>query len=158
MLAGIGGAMRRYLLEKGELPESSLVTVMAIAEHDESQRGANQLAVVRATLGTDIADPIDRLRAVHESSARSKGFIESVGPRSFVEDAEFLPGALIVPAIRLARAANLGKRYPSSLFANTYVTTMRAAQTPRFTLLAPKWSPAMQCRRSLRATGSCTTC
>ncbi len=130
ILAGIGGAMRRYLLEKGELPESSLVTVMAISEHDESQRGANQLAVVRATLGTDIADPIDRLRAVHESSARSKGFIEAVGPRSFVEDAEFLPGALIVPAIRLARAVKLGKYYPSTLFANTYVTTMRGPAFP----------------------------
>ncbi len=130
ILTGIGGALRRYLLEKSELPESSLVTVIAIAEHIESQRGTNQLAVARAALGTNIADPIARLRAVHESSARSKALIDAVGPRSFVEDAEFLPGALLVPAIRLARAANLGKYYRSSWIANTYVTTMRGPQFP----------------------------
>ncbi len=130
VLAGIGGALRRYLLEKGELPESSLVTVIAMAEHVASQRGANQLAVARASLGTNIADPIARLRAVHESSAQSKAFIEAVGPRSFIEYAEFLPGALLVPAIRLARAAKLGKYFPSGWFANTYVTTLRGPQFP----------------------------
>ncbi len=130
VLAGIGGALRRYLLEKGELPESSLVTVIAIAEHMAGQRGANQLAVARATLGTNIDDPVARLRAVHESSAQSKAFIEGLGPRSFIEYAEFLPGMLLVPGIRLAMAANLGKYYPSSWFANTYVTTMRGPQFP----------------------------
>ena len=131
ILTGIGGALRRYLLAKDELPESSLVTVIAISEHTiEGQHGANQLAVARATLGTNIADPVARLRAVHESTAKSKGFVEAVGPRSLVEDAEFLPGAVIVPAIRLARAANLGKYFPSSWVANTYVTTIRGPQSP----------------------------
>jgi diacylglycerol O-acyltransferase / wax synthase len=130
ILAGIGGALRRYLLEKGELPESSLVTVIAIAEHFESQRGANQLAVARASLGTNIADPVARLRAVHESSTRSKAFIEAVGPRSLIEYAEFLPGALLVPAIRLGRAAHLGKYFDTSRVANTYVTSMRGSQSP----------------------------
>ncbi len=130
VLTGVGGALRRYLLEKGELPESSLVTMMAIAEHVENQPGANQLAVVRASLGTNIADPVARMRAVHESSARSKAFIESMGPRSFIEYAEFLPGMLLVPAIRLGMAAKLGQYFPSAWFANTYVTTMRGPQFP----------------------------
>ena len=130
ILTGIGGALRRYLLEKGELPESSLVTVIAVAEHIGSQRGANQLAVARASLGTNIADPVARLRAVHESSAQSKAFIEAVGPRSFIEYAEFLPGMLLVPAIRLGMAANLGKYFDTSSIANTYVTTMRGPQFP----------------------------
>ena len=130
ILTGIGGALRRYLLAKDELPESSLVTVIAISEHIEGQHGANQLAVARATLGTNIADPVARLRAVHESTAKSKGFVEAVGPRSLVEDAEFLPGAVIVPTIRLARAANLGRYFPSSWVANTYVTAVRGPQSP----------------------------
>lgn len=130
VLAGIGGALRRYLLDKGELPESSLVTVIAMQEHVKGRRGANQLAVARASLGTNIADPVSRLRAVHESSARSKAFIEAVGPRSFVEYAEFLPGALLVPAIHLVRAAHLGQYWDTSWVANTYVTTMRGSQSP----------------------------
>lgn len=132
VLAGIGGALRRYLRDKGELPESSLVTVIAMQEHIKGRRGANQLAVARASLGTNIADPLSRLRAAHESSARSKAFIEAVGPRSFVEYAEFLPGALLVPAIRLARAAHLGQYWDTSWVANTYVTTMRGSQSPLY--------------------------
>jgi len=130
VLTGVGGALRRYLLEKGELPESSLVTVIAIEEHVEGERGANQLAVARASLGTNIADPVARLRAVHESSTQSKAFVEGVGPRSFIEYAEFLPGALLVPAIRLGMAAHLGKYWDTSSIANTYVTTMRGTQFP----------------------------
>ncbi|MFZ0831798.1 MAG: wax ester/triacylglycerol synthase family O-acyltransferase [Mycobacterium sp.] len=134
VLTGIGGALRNYLLEKGELPESSLVTMIALAEHVEGQRGANQLAVTRVTLGTNIADPADRLRAVHESTAQSKASVEAVGPKTLVEDAEFLPGAVLVPAIRLARAAHLGKYWPSGWIANTYVTTMRGPQEPIYLL------------------------
>lgn len=130
VLTGIGGALRRYLLDKGELPKSSLVTAIPMQEHVKGQRGANQLAVARASLGTNIADPIARLRAVHQSSAQSKAFIEAVGPRSFIEYAEFLPGALIVPVIRLARAAHLGQCWDTSYVANTYVTTMRSTQFP----------------------------
>ena len=130
VLTGIGGALRRYLLQKGELPESSLVTVMAIAVHTDSERqhGANQIAVARVSLGTDIADSVDRLQAVHESSAQSKALNEAVGPRAIVEYAEFVPGALFVGAIRVGMATNLGKYLDTSRVANTYVTTMRGPQ------------------------------
>ena len=126
VLTGIGGALRRYLLDKGELPESSLVTVMAIAVHtDRHQHGANQIAVARVPLGTNIADPVARLRAVHESTTQSKAFTEAVGPRTLVEYAEFLPGALFVGALRVGMATHLGKYIDTARVANTYVTTMR---------------------------------
>ncbi|WP_326548053.1 wax ester/triacylglycerol synthase family O-acyltransferase [Mycolicibacterium sp. ND9-15] len=136
VLAGIGGALRRYLLDKGELPDSSLVTFIAIAEHTDPdhEHGANQIAVARVPLGTDIADPIARLRAVHESSAGSKAFTEAVGPHAAVEYAEFLPGTLVVGMIRLMMAMHLGKYYPSARFGNTYVTTMRGPDFPIYLL------------------------
>jgi len=138
VLTVIGGALRRYLLEKGELPESPVVTVMAIAEHTDPdrQRGANQIAVVRVSLGTDIADPVARLRAVHESSARSKALNEELGPGALVEYAEFLPGWLLVAALRVGMAINLGKYVNLSRIAgvNTYVSTMRGPQFPIYLL------------------------
>jgi diacylglycerol O-acyltransferase len=131
VLAGIGGAIRRYLLEKGELPESPVLSAMAIAEHIDAdrQRGTNQIAVVRVSLGTHIADPVARLRAVHSSSARSKALNEELGPRALVEFAEFLPGWLLVPAIRLGMATHLGKYLNSSLILNTHVTDMFGPQS-----------------------------
>ena len=132
VLTGIGGAMRRYLLEKGELPDASLVASMAIAVHTDPdrQRGANQIAVVRVSLGTNIADPVARLRAVHESSARSKAGNEAMGPGALVEYAEFLPGALFVGAIRFGMAAHLGKYLENSGVANTLVSTLRGPEFP----------------------------
>ena len=85
---------------------------MAIAVHTDSDRhqhGANQIAVTRVPLGTNISEPVARLPTVHESTAQSKAFSGAMGPRTLVEYAEFLPGTLFVGA----RAAN------------TYVTTMR---------------------------------
>ena len=131
VLTGIGGAMRRYLLEKGDLPEKPLVTAMAIALHTDSERqhGVNKISVVRASLGTNIADPVARLRAVHESSAHSKAVNEAVGER-VLEYAEFVPGALVVTALRVGMAANLGKLYDSSRVSNTLVSTMRGPEFP----------------------------
>ncbi len=131
VLTGIGGAMRQYLLNKGELPETPLVTAMAIAAHTDAhrQRGVNQIGLVRVPLGTHIADPVARLRAVHESSTQSKAYNDAVGPR-VREYAEFLPGGLLVTALRLGMAVNLGRLYDSSRVCNTLVSTMRGPEFP----------------------------
>jgi diacylglycerol O-acyltransferase len=134
VLAAIGGAIRRYLMEKGELPESPVLSAMAITEHIGTDPRANQIAVVRVSLGTHIADPVARLRAVHRSSARSKALNEELGPRALVEYAEFVPGWLLVPAIRLGMATHLGKYLNSSLILNTHVTDMLGPQSPIYLL------------------------
>ena len=131
VIAGIGGAMRQYLLEKDELPEKSLVTAMAISLHTDSEprHGVNQISVVRVSLGTNIADPLARLRAVQQSSAHSKAGSEAVGER-VLDYAEFVPGALVVTALRVGMAANLGRLAEQSRISNTLVSTMRGPDFP----------------------------
>jgi diacylglycerol O-acyltransferase / wax synthase len=130
VLTGIGGAMRRYLLEKGELPEAPLVTAMAIAlPSGPGQRGANHVSVVRVSLGTKVADPIARLAAVHESATKSKAVSDEVGER-VLEYVEFVPGGLLVATLRLGMAANLERFDESSRVANTLVSTMRGPDFP----------------------------
>jgi len=131
VLAGIGDAMRRYLLDKGELPDKPLVTAMAVSVHSgsETKRGVNQISVVRVSLGTDVADPITRLRAVHESSARAKAASAEVGER-VLEYAELVPGVLVVSALRIGMAAHLGRLYDTSRVSNTLVSTMRGPEFP----------------------------
>jgi len=131
ILTGIGGAMRRYLLAKGQLPKTSLVTAMAITMHtdDGPQRGVNQISVVRVPVGSHIADPIARLEAVHEATSHSKAANDGVAQR-VLEYAEFLPGEFLVPAIRLGMAMRLGKLYEKVRIANTLVSTMRGPDDP----------------------------
>ena len=64
-----GGAVRRYLDAHDELPEESLrvsVPVSIRAEGDRSM--GNQINEVTVDWGTDRADPIPRIRAIHEDN------------------------------------------------------------------------------------------
>ncbi len=67
------GALRRYLLEKGELPERSMHANMPISTmFSESQEtAANQANITRVTLGTRIDDPVKRLEAMKQRCARA---------------------------------------------------------------------------------------
>jgi WS/DGAT/MGAT family acyltransferase len=73
-LAVVGGALRRYLDSHGETPEGSLAA--GIPLNMRTRRGVtddnNQVGSVFSSLHTDIKDPIERLRAVHESANLAK--------------------------------------------------------------------------------------
>lgn len=71
----VAGALRNYLLEKGELPEEgSLAT--GIPLNMRTRRGVtdenNQVGSVFASLHTDIEDPVERLQAIVESTNDAK--------------------------------------------------------------------------------------
>ncbi|TQC44360.1 wax ester/triacylglycerol synthase family O-acyltransferase [Rhodococcus sp. WS4] len=69
----VAGALRGYLREVGEEPEESLAANVPMSlrslEHLDS---ANQFTPLQVELHTDIADPLERLRAVHTSAARER--------------------------------------------------------------------------------------
>jgi WS/DGAT/MGAT family acyltransferase len=77
-LCVIGGGMRKYLEHHGELPLESLVS--AIPMDMRTRRGDNhennQLGSMFTSLHTDIADPIERLHAIHASTDEAKDFSE----------------------------------------------------------------------------------
>ena len=87
VLTVIGGALREYLISKGELPETSLVTMCPINVRGKGdpREGGNQISAMRVLLGTDIDEPIERLRSISASSAKGKEQAENLGG-SFVAD------------------------------------------------------------------------
>ena len=70
-IAIVGGALRSYLSDKGELPTESLRVMVPISVRSKDQMGTagNQVATMTAALGTDIDDPLKRLEAVREVHA-----------------------------------------------------------------------------------------
>ncbi|MBE9540259.1 MAG: wax ester/triacylglycerol synthase family O-acyltransferase [Proteobacteria bacterium] len=73
-LGVIGGALQRYLEARGEAPEGSLAASMPLnmrTRRDVTEDN-NQVGAVFASLHTDISDPIDRVRAVHQSTLEAK--------------------------------------------------------------------------------------
>lgn len=63
-----GSSLRRFFKEYNALPDDSLVGVVPVSlqERDEHNPG-NAIAGIRVNLGTDVADPLERLSAVKAS-------------------------------------------------------------------------------------------
>lgn len=91
------GALRRYLASVGELPEEPLVVMMPVSAHDAgSEREAgNRISLMTATAHTELADPLERLRAGRAASARSKRATTEVGAQRVADLVDALPTNLL---------------------------------------------------------------
>ena len=74
-LGVIGGALQRYLQDRGEAPtEGSLAAAIPLNMRTRRDMTAdnNQVGSVFASLHTEIADPVERLQAIKRSTAEAK--------------------------------------------------------------------------------------
>jgi diacylglycerol O-acyltransferase len=125
----VGGAMRAYLLDLGELPEQPLVALVPISTRTPDQAGAggNQVAMMRTSLSTNIADPIERMAAIQAATSASKAAQSGIGARVLREVSQTLPGALLGVGVR---AATLLPNLP--VVTNTLVTNVPGARFPLY--------------------------
>ena len=69
VMAVCGGGLRAYLEELGELPEKPLVAFVPVNIRDDGDEGGgNKVAVLMASMGTHVEDPVERLDAVIDST------------------------------------------------------------------------------------------
>jgi diacylglycerol O-acyltransferase / wax synthase len=74
-----GGALRRFLRDTHDLPKDSLRAFVPVSVREAGNTEMNnQVIGMICSLATDIADPLKRLHAVHESALRSKQFTDTV--------------------------------------------------------------------------------
>lgn len=79
-LTACGGALRRYLFELHGLPGQSLTANVPVSVREEDgARVGNAITFLYATLGTDNADPVERIHAIHESTRLGKERLPDVG-------------------------------------------------------------------------------
>jgi WS/DGAT/MGAT family acyltransferase len=87
VMAVCAGALRRYLQEKGQLPDKSLIAGVPISLREPGDtRQNNQVSGMLCQIATDIADPAERLRAIVKSSSESKqiaGTFRDAAPQDF---------------------------------------------------------------------------
>ena len=82
VLAMCSGALRSYLLEYGELPDKSLTAMVPISTRteDKADAGGNAVGMIVCKLGTEHADPVERLATIQASMHGGKELFSSVGP------------------------------------------------------------------------------
>lgn len=85
VLALCGGALRRYLLELGDLPDAPLVGMVPVGLRAReigvaSARGGNALGSIMVKLGTHLPDPADRLAAIAQDMVAGKRALSEMTP------------------------------------------------------------------------------
>ncbi|MFD3510746.1 wax ester/triacylglycerol synthase family O-acyltransferase [Nocardia sp. NPDC058666] len=82
VLAMSAGALRSYLLERNALPDKPMIALvpMSLREEDDVDTQGVKVAALLCNLGTDVADPLERLRVISESTRRNKEVYRSLTP------------------------------------------------------------------------------
>ncbi len=88
----VGGALRKYLQSKDELPADSLIAGAPVNVRSErnSESKGNQISLMTISMGTDIADPVERLQTIHNSAEQSKAFSSAVGSSVMMDISEIM--------------------------------------------------------------------
>ena len=111
VMALCAGVLRRFLLDRGQLPETSLVATVPVSVHDKSDRpGRNQLSALFTRLQTQIADPAERLRAIAHATAVAKQHSAAIGATLLLDWAQFAARTLLASAVRLYASTGLTRR------------------------------------------------
>lgn len=133
ILAICGGGLRKYLTDKDELPEESLIAFAPIsirAQQDKSGDAGNQIGGMMVAIRTDIADPLDRLKAVHVSTQNSKALTNAIGASTLSDYSEFMPSTLSGLAARLYSRLGVANRV-NPMF-NIAISNVPGPQAPLY--------------------------
>jgi WS/DGAT/MGAT family acyltransferase len=132
VMAVCAGGLRRYLMLQDELPVDSLVAAAPIAVHQESDPdGPAHFSWARIALGTHIADPVQRLAAIHAEGSSSSTMAQAIGARELTQLAQIAPSVAIAATSRMLRAASsqLGDWVP---LANCAITNVPGSRLPLY--------------------------
>lgn len=114
VLAICGGALRAYLHERDELPDSSLLATVPVSVRDTSRRatGANKVSALFTKLGTDLEDPLERLRMLAERNRHAKEHHNAISADALQDWAEFAAPRTFGLAVRTYANLRLAERHP----------------------------------------------
>lgn len=106
-----GGGIRRYLDRTGDLPETSLVASVPMAtETDKHHLGGNHVDNLFLPLRTDLADPIERIRAIHNSASAARRVRAALGTGLLERRSGLIPPMLHTATSRALAATRLADR------------------------------------------------
>jgi diacylglycerol O-acyltransferase / wax synthase len=126
------GAVRRWLVEHGELPADPLVAQIPVSVRTDEQIGTygNRIMLMSAPLFTEEADPIRRLQRTHEALVVMKERHRAL-PATLLQDANhFIPPAVFSRAARLT--FSLATSRPGRPTWNLVISNVPGPQVPLY--------------------------
>jgi len=123
VLAIVSGAMRKYLSAKGELPDNPLVTGCPVNVRDESEKDmeGNMVGMMTTSLCSDVEEPLQCLREVHEGASNAKAYMQAQGARMMSDFSETIPAGMQAMMIQASAATGMMEK---NVMMNTTVTNV----------------------------------
>lgn len=99
-LAVCGGALRRYLRELGALPTQTLTANVPVSVRAEGAVNVgNAISFLYTELGTDIDDPVERIKVIRASTQRAKERLPHAAGALMDVYTSVLMGPFLAPAV-----------------------------------------------------------
>jgi WS/DGAT/MGAT family acyltransferase len=131
VMALCAGALRSFLLDRGELPDPPLVAMVPVSVHEKSDRpGRNQITGMFSRLETHIGEPVERLCAIAHANSVAKQHNSAIGPTLLQDWAQFAAQSLCGVVMRLYAHSRLPQRPAHNLI----VSNVAGPQTPLYFL------------------------
>ena len=132
VMALVSGVLRNFLLDRGELPESTLVAMVPVSVHDRSDRpGRNQVSGMFSSLHTEIDDVGQRLMAIAEGNTVAKEHSSAIGATLLQDWSQFAGPAVFGVAMRVYARSRLTESRPVH---NLVVSNVPGPQIPLYFL------------------------
>jgi WS/DGAT/MGAT family acyltransferase len=132
VMALVSGVLRQFLLDRGELPDSSLVAMVPVSVHGRSDRpGRNQVSGMFSKLETQIADPGERLKSIAEANSVAKEHSSAISATLLQDWSQFAAPAVFGMAMRAYSRTSLTKSRPVH---NLVISNVPGPQLPLYML------------------------
>ncbi|MCU0311572.1 MAG: wax ester/triacylglycerol synthase family O-acyltransferase [Acidimicrobiales bacterium] len=132
VLAVVAGALRSYLIDRGELPDRPLVSGVPLSTRAEGDQTAdNQVAIMVVSLATTVEDPGERLMTIHASSQGAKEMMRAVRATEIPSMGEVAPPAVLNTTITALARTGVVSRGPTIM--NTLVSNVPGPPFPLYT-------------------------